>query len=414
MDRSERAPLASVPVSQRDAVTPEPAAGCLSMTVLDRVGDVEPEIWNRMLEDEPSPFLEHGFLSSLEDAGTLEIQTGWLPRIVVLERDGVVVAAVPAYVKLHSFGEFVFDQAWAHFAERNGVRYYPKLLVGVPFTPVTGRRFLTAPGEDRSQLVRLLGRALTELSEAFECSSVHVNFGTEEEIEALESVGFLIRHGIQYHWQREGAETFDDYLARFNSKRRNQLKRELRAPNDQGIELENLRGDALIGQASLAYKLYLSTVEKFVWGRKYLNPKVFELWVDRMRHALEVVVARRADTREVVAGAVNFAGPRRLYGRYWGCFEEVKHLHFNVCYYRGIRECIERGLDVFEPGAGGEHKLVRAFAPTLTYSAHWLNHPGLREAIAHHLERERAAVDDEQRILMEAMGAKKAPPSGRS
>lgn len=393
---------------RRDAGPSDPTGGSLSLKVLDRVADIDAATWNGMLGgSESSPFLEHGFLTSLEEAGTLEVKTGWIPKIPVLEREGAIVAAVPAYVKLHSFGEFVFDHSWAHFAERNGVRYYPKLLVGVPFTPVTGRRFLTADGEDRQLLVPLLGQALCELAEAFECSSVHVNFGTEEEIEALGSVGYLTRHGIQYHWQREGAESFDDYLSRFNSKRRNQLKREMRAPGEQGIRIENLRGDELEGQADLAYRLYLSTVEKFVWGRQYLNRKVFDLWTQRMRHALEVVVARRDDSGDVVAGAVNFSKGRRLYGRYWGCFEEVKHLHFNVCYYKGIQECIERGIDVFEPGAGGEHKLVRAFAPTVMWSGHWLAHPGLRQAIAHHLEVERAAVDQEQQVLKEAMGKKR-------
>lgn len=382
----------------------------LTLTVLDRVADVDRAAWDTLLGDgdDASPFLEHAFLASLEEAGTLEVSSGWIPRIPVIMRKQRIVAAVPAYVKLHSFGEFVFDHSWAHFAERNGVRYYPKLLVGVPFTPVTGRRFLTAPGEDRGRLVAVLGRALMELTEAFECSSVHVNFATADEVEILERMGYLSRHTIQYHWQREGAETFDDYLSRFNSKRRNQLKRELRAPLEQGIQIENLRGDALVGHADLAYRLYLSTVEKFVWGRQYLNRKVFDLWLERMQHSMELVIARRTGG-DVVAGAVNFAKGRRLYGRYWGCFEELKHLHFNVCYYKGIQECIERRLEVFEPGAGGEHKLVRAFAPTLMYSAHWLVHPGLRGAIAHHLEQERVAVDAEQAAMREAMGGKKLP-----
>lgn len=382
-------------------------AEALSLTVLDGVREVDPEVWNSLLGPDGSPFLEHAFLASLEEAGTLEISTGWIPRIPVLERAGRIVAAAPAYIKLHSMGEFVFDHSWAHFAERCGVRYYPKLLLGVPFTPVTGPRFLVAPEEDRNILVPALGQALRELAEAFECSSVHVNFATQQEIELLSSVGYLVRHGIQYHWQREGAETFDDYLARFNSKRRNQLKRELRAPGEQGLELTALRGEALEGQAELAYQLYLSTVEKFVWGRQYLNRKVFDLWTDRLRNTMELVVARRQDTGKVVAGAVNFAKGSRMYGRYWGCFEEYKHLHFNVCYYKGIQECIERGIDAFEPGAGGEHKLVRAFAPTIMSSAHWLVQPNLHEAIAHHLEQERAAVAHEQTMMKEAMGKKK-------
>lgn len=383
----------------------------LTLTVLDRVGDIEPQAWDRLLGDDPdaSPFLEHAFLTSLEEAGTLEIHTGWIPRIPVLRRGTEVIAAVPAYIKLHSFGEFVFDHAWANFAERIGIRYYPKLLVGVPFTPVTGRRFLTAPGEQREKLLPALGQALCEIAETFECSGVHVNFALPDEVEALEKCGYLIKHGIQYHWQREGAESFSDYLSRFNSKRRNQLKRELRAPNEQGVEIETLRGERLKDQEKLAFELYLSTVEKFVWGRQYLNQKVFDLWVKSMSHAMELVVAREKTSKEIVAGAVNFSKGARMYGRYWGCFKDYKHLHFNVCYYRGIQECIERKIDVFEPGAGGDHKLVRAFAPTKTHSAHWLQNPNLRGAIAEHLEQERLMVEREQELMRGAMGAKKEP-----
>lgn len=377
-----------------------------TLTVLERIGDVDAEVWDAMLGDGPdaTPFLEHAFLSSLEEAGTLDRETGWITRIPVLSRGDKIVAAVPAFIKLHSMGEFVFDHAWAHLSETLGLRYYPKLVVGAPYTPATGRRFLSAPGEDRKKLVPILGQALAELAEAFELSSVHVNFATEEEVELLAQAGYLTRLGIQYHWKRQGAETFDDYLGRFNSKRRNQLKRELRAPGEQGVEIEILRGEALKGQAELAFELYLSTIEKLVWGRRYLNLEVFERWTETMSHAMELVVARLEG--KVIAGAVNFARGQNLYGRYWGCFEELKHLHFNVCYYEGIRSCIERGLETFEPGAGGEHKLVRGFTPTLTRSAHWLVHPQMREMIGAHLVREREAVIAERQAMEEAMGRK--------
>lgn len=375
----------------------------VTLSVLEGVSEVAAADWDALLGPDPQPFLTHAFLSSLEEAGTLTLETGWLPRIPVLHRGERLIAAAPAYLKLNSFGEFVFDHAWAHFAERCGIRYYPKLLVGVPFSPVTGARFLTAAGESRPALLPALAHALTEIAQAFECSSVHVNFTTPEELEHLEQAGYLVRHGIQYHFQRDGALGFEDYLGRFNSKRRNQLKRELRAPGEQGIQIETLRGDALEGQAPLAFRLYLSTVEKFVWGRQYLNQEVFERWVRTLPHALELVVARKDD--RVVAGAVNFSGAGRLYGRYWGCFEEVRHLHFNVCYYAGVRNCIERGLEAFEPGAGGEHKLVRGFRPTTMLSGHWIAHGGFRDAIARHLEEERRAVAAERAAMMEAMGS---------
>ncbi len=383
-------------------------AGEATVTVLDRVGEVSPAEWDALLTAGSGPFLRHGFLSSLEDAGTLELKTGWVPRIPVVRRAGRLIAAVPAYVKLHSFGEFVFDHGWANFAERIGVAYYPKLLVGVPFTPVTGPRFLVAPGEDRPALVAALGKMLGELAGELRCSGVHVNFALDDEVETLLSLGYLERHGIQYHWHRDGAASFDDYLSRFNSKRRNQLKRERRSPGEQGLSLDVLRGSQLEGKAELAYEIYLSTVEKFVWGRQYLNRSVFDHWIERCGDELELVLARR-EGGEVVAGAVNFASPDRLFGRYWGCFEELKNLHFNVCYYRGIEECIHRGLDVFEPGAGGEHKLVRGFRPTITRSAHLILHRGLRSAIGQHLELERAAVAKEQAMMVEAMGERRGP-----
>lgn len=393
--------LASRPV----AVDADPEA--LTLSVLDRVSDVPAADWDRLLGEDPVPFLRHAFLTALEEAGTLELETGWVPRIPVLYRGSALIAAVPAYLKLHSFGEFVFDHAWAHFAERCGIRYYPKLLVGVPFTPATGPRFLTAPGEDRARILPALARALTEVAQAFECSSVHVNFTIEDEIAALEEAGYLVRHGIQYHWRRYDDEVFEDYLGRFNSKKRNQLKRELRAPEEHGVRIDNVRGEALAEHAELAFQLYLSTVEKFVWGRQYLNQGVFDRWVRTLPDAMELVLATHRASGDVVAGAVNFSGAGRMYGRYWGCFEELKHLHFNVCYYKGVRECIERKLDVFEPGAGGEHKLVRGFEPTIMLSGHWIAHPGFRDAVARHLEQERRAVDAEREAMMASRGKKR-------
>ena len=378
----------------------------VQVKLIESVREISEVDWDSMLGDDMSPFLEWRFLTALEEANTLTPDTGWIPRIPVVTRGRKVIAAAPVYIKLHSFGEFVFDHSWAHFAESHGVSYYPKVLIGVPFTPVSGRRFLTAPNEDRPKLLNALGQVIIEICKTFEASSVHVNFATQEETDALEALGFVLRLGVQYHWHRNDEVCFDDYLARFNSKRRNQLKRERRSPSQEGIHIENLRGDALEGQADLAYRLYLSTVEKFIWGRKYLNKEVFVRWVDKFRHRMELMVARRADG-QVLAGAVNFSKGKRLYGRYWGCFEEIKHLHFNVCYYRGIEECFQRSFDVFEPGAGGDHKLVRGFAPTLTRSVHWMRYEELHAAIGQYLDHERKQVLLELESLQGEMGCKK-------
>ena len=378
----------------------------VQVKLLERVSEIDELDWNAMLGDDMSPFLEWRFLTTLEESGTLTPESGWIPRIPVVTRGSRVIAAVPVYIKLNSFGEFVFDHSWAHFADSHGVPYYPKILVGVPFTPVSGRRFLTAEDENRTSLLTALGQVIIEICRTFSASSVHVNFATKEETDVLESLGFSLRLGIQYHWYRNNDTSFNDYLGRFNSKRRNQLKRERRAPTDEGIIIENLRGDELIGQADLAYRLYLSTVEKFIWGRKYLNKDVFVRWVEHFRHRMELMVARKSDGT-VVAGAVNFSKGERLFGRYWGCFEEIKHLHFNVCYYRGIEECFDRGIDIFEPGAGGEHKLVRGFAPTLTRSVHWMRLKQFHSAIEQYLDHERQQVLFELESLQEEMGCKK-------
>ncbi|MCB9651338.1 MAG: GNAT family N-acetyltransferase [Deltaproteobacteria bacterium] len=390
---------------EEPALSPEP----LTVEIVDSVGAVPAEAWDALLgpPDEASPFLQHRFLRALEEAGTLGPDTGWIPRIPLVKRGDVLVAAAPAYVKLHSQGEFVFDFSWAHFAEQAGLPYYPKLLVGVPFTPVTGRRLLTREGEDRPALMAAMGEVFEELCRAMDLSSVHVNFACEDEVAALVSQGYLHKLGIQYHWRRHGERSFEEYLGRFNSKRRNQLRRERRGFAEQGLSFSVHRGAELDdADVKTAFRIYKTTVDKFYWGRQYLNLKVFQLWAARMGDAMELVAARDANGA-IVAGAVNFASSRRLFGRYWGTFQEVRNLHFEVCYYRGIEEALERGLDVFEPGAGGEHKLVRGFEPTLMHSAHLLVDQRLHGAIGRHLEEERRRVRQEQMLMMESLGQRR-------
>ena len=381
-----------------------------TLELAESVADIDEGDWSRLLGDgaDASVFVAHRFLAAFEDAGCLGPRTGWIPRFPLIKRDGRLVAAAPAYVKLHSQGEFVYDWSWANFAEQVGVSYYPKLVVGVPFTPVTGRRILTDPDEDRDLLLQVFGEALIELARAMELSSVHVNFATEVEVQALVAAGFLHRLGVQYHWYRHDEPDFDAYLARFNSKRRNQLKRERRAVVSQGIRIENHTGGELSKkQITTAFRIYKSTVDKFLWGRQYLNRRVFELWAERLPHALEFVAAY--DERdEIVAGAVNFASGRRLYGRYWGCFEEHRYLHFNVCYYHGIDQAFRRQFDAFEPGQGGEHKLVRGFEPTLMHSAHFLVEPRLYGPLSRFLVEERSAIRRERQAMLDAMGTKRS------
>jgi len=358
-----------------------------TIELLDGVAQVAPAAWNALVGDE-SPFLEWEWLASLEDAGVVGVEQGWLPRPLVAREGERLLAACPVYVKAHSEGEFVFDFAWADAAARAGIRYYPKLLVGVPFTPVTGARFLVAPGEDRPAWIRRLGEALHQICDAHDFSGVHVNFCREEELSALAESSYLPRIGIQYHWHNAGYASFEDYLGALRSKRRNQVRRERAFVHEQGIRIEAVCGAEIPDELfAPMYRCYRSTVDQHVYGRRYLNERFFELLRERFRERLCFLVARRGD--RIVAGTTNVFKGKTFYGRYWGALEAHRNLHFDVCYYAAIEWCIERGIECFEPGAGGEQKLLRGFDAQPTWSLHLLTEPRLARAVAHHLEAER-------------------------
>jgi hypothetical protein len=374
------------------------------LELAEGVRRVPAQEWNALV-GEGSPFLEWEWLASLEEAGALTPETGWLPRPLLVREGARLVAACPLYVKGHSDGEFVFDWGWAEAAQRAGIRYYPKLLAAVPFTPVSGARLLVAPGADVGLWRRQLAAHLSHLCRANDLSGVHVNFCLPEEVEPLEASGFKLRIGVQYHWRNRGYERFDDYLAQFRSKRRNQIRRELRELERQGIGIETLAGpeipDALFPRL---HEIYLSTVEKNPWGRQYLTRRFFELLQRRFRHRLVVVIARGGE--ELLGGTINVEKGGALYGRYWGSLRKVRHLHFNVCYYAAVEYCIRRGLARFEPGAGGDYKQVRGFDAEPTFSAHFLADPRLAEAVSDYLEGERAEAREVIRTLRESSALK--------
>ena len=354
--------------------------------LLEGVAEVPREEWNELVGD-GSPFLEWEWLASLEESGAVGPQTGWGPKPLVAREGGRLVAACPVYVKGHSEGEFVFDWGWADAAYRAGIDYYPKLLVGVPFTPVTGARLLTAPGADRPLWCARLAAALREICRANQLSGAHVNFCLDDEGDALAGADFMPRLGVQYHFQNRGYRSFDDYLAGLRSKRRNQVRREQRTLAEQGVTLETLTGDQIPDELfPVMYRIYLTTIRDNPWGREYLNEAFFELLRERFRHRMCFVVARQED--EIVAGTVNVQ-KGSLYGRDWGAFRPLRNLHFNVCYYAGIEHCIREGLDRFEPGAGGSYKQPRGFDAHPTLSFHLLTDPRLAQAVAQFLERER-------------------------
>jgi predicted N-acyltransferase len=370
-----------------------------ALELVEGVASLPREAWNALVADE-SPFLEWDWLASLEQAGCASDKTGWSPRPLVAREGDRLIAAAPVYVKAHSEGEFVFDASWAHAAERAGIAYYPKLLVGVPFTPVGGARFLVAPGEDRASWVRTLGAALAELCQRSDVSGAHVCFCREDEIEPLRAVGYQLRMGVQYHWRNEGYASFEDYLERFRSKRRNQIRRERRHVAEQGVRVELLRGDAIPAALFEAmFRFYVSTVRDRPWGRQYLNRELFARVAERFRERLCFAIAFRGD--RPIAGTFNVQKGDALYGRYWGAEASVRDLHFEVCYYAAIEHCIREGLARFEPGAGGDHKQLRGFDAAITYSLHYLVEPRLRAAVERFLAGERAQVEHAQRWLLE-------------
>jgi predicted N-acyltransferase len=381
-------------VSDRSSSGPSEDREGYTFRVLERVSDVPRTAWDALVSGESSPFVEHAWLDAIEQAGCVGPETGWMAAHLTVWKGSKLLIAAPSYVKGNSEGEFVFDWGWADVADRIGVAYYPKVVVAVPFTPATGDRVLVAPGEDRAKAIGIMAGAARQWCRRVGASSVHVLFPREAEAEAWEAGGYLRRDGFQFHWFRDGAATFDEYLARFNSKQRNQIKRELRGVEGAGIEVRTLSTEEHTAEvARKMHTFYASTIERHgVWGRMYLNERFFERVVERFRDRLAWVVATDRQSGSIVGGAFNVARGPRLYGRYWGANAEVPFLHFAVCYYAGIRHCLEQKLDVFEPGAGGEHKRTRGFVPTLTRSAHWVADRRLRSILAPWLARERARV----------------------
>jgi uncharacterized protein len=332
------------------------------------------------------PFVCHAFLSALEDSGSVGPGTGWTPAPILVEDDADhLIAAAPAYLKSHSQGEYVFDHGWAEAWERAGGQYYPKLQVAVPFTPVPGPRLLGA----RPQQLLTAIEAVTVQNDI---SSAHITFIDDPGARECERRNWLIRHGVQYHWFNRGYASFDDFLASLTSRKRKSLRRERAAALD-GLEVRILRGaeiDPVEWDAMWAF--YQDTGSR-KWGRPYLTREFFDLISERMGDQVLLFLACRGGLP--IAGALNFVGADTLYGRYWGCSEEVPFLHFELCYYQAIEWAIDHGLACVQAGAQGEHKVARGYEPVVTKSAHFIPNRGFRDAVAQFLEAERAGVSAE-------------------
>ncbi len=340
-----------------------------------------------------NPFLSHAFLSALEESGSVGPGTGWQPLAVVIDgADGRPAAIAPAYAKGHSQGEYVFDHAWADAWERAGGRYYPKLQVAAPFTPVPGPRLLL---RDQALAPALIG-ALEAVTVNNGLSSAHATFVTPAQVPLFEAAGWLVREGTQFHWRNEGYGDFEDFLAALSSRKRKAIRKE-RATAQTGLTIRHLTGAEITDAQWDAFWIFYQDTGSRKWGQPYLTREFFSLAGELMADRLLLILAERDGVP--IAGALNWIGADTLYGRYWGCTQDVPFLHFELCYYQAIDAAIARGLRTVEAGAQGEHKLARGYGPVPTWSAHYIPDPNFRRAVADYLTRERAGVEADQRAL---------------
>jgi predicted N-acyltransferase len=371
----------------------------VTLRVHGAIADIDPADWDACAGPD-NPFLCHAFLEALEASGCVRPETGWAPCHFTLEDDkGRVIGCAPAYLKGHSQGEYVFDHGWAQAYARAGGHYYPKLQICVPFTPVPGRRFLLRPGTPPETGINGLIAGITEYARREELSSTHVTFCTEEEWRHAGDVGLLQRTGEQFHFENRGYGSFEDFLADLNSRKRKDLRKERQAALANDITVEILSGgDIEERHWDAMFRFYMDTGSR-KWGRPYLNRRFFSLLGERMADRVVLILARRDD--RYIAGALNLRGTDTLYGRYWGCIEEHRFLHFELCYYQAIDYAIAHKLARVEAGAQGPHKLARGYLPKPTYSVHWIRDPAFRRAVENFLAQERAQVAREIEYLEE-------------
>lgn len=380
-------------------------ADAITIQVLGDLSNIDKATWDALANPEGAPFdpfLSWDFLQALEESGCASAHKGWQPaHLIARDLKGAAVGAMLLYAKDHSYGEYVFDHAWAGAIQRGGGHYYPKLQCAVPFTPVPGRRILAQDASVESAL----GRGAIGLAQRAGASSVHATFATEEICGRLKALGYLTRVGLQYHWSNRGYATFADFLAGLSSQKRKAIRRE-RARACGGICIKRLHGDEITARDwDFFFRCYMDTGSR-KWGSPYLNREFFTLLAERMADRCVLFVAEEDD--HPVASALNLIGGDALYGRYWGRIVDIPFLHFELCYYQAIDLAIELGLPRVEAGAQGEHKLARGYVPVRTHSAHWIAHPGLRQAVARYLEAETPAVVDEAEVLMEHTPFKKS------
>jgi len=371
----------------------------LTTRVVRSISEIPEPVWNQCTVSS-HPFILYNFLLSLEESKSAVPETGWTPQHLLLYSKSEVIGTMPMYIKEHSAGEYVFDHGWAEAFHRAGGRYYPKLQVSVPFTPVTGPRLLISPDfKNQDEGKRTLALAATEHCKKIGASSLHFTFPTKQESKLLGDIGMLRRTGIQFHWRNLGYKSFDDFLTTLSSSKRKQIRRERRGAIESGIKISVLSGDDIKDHHWDSFYLFYTNTSLKKWGTPYLTREFFSLIGKRISNQIILVLAERDGLP--IAGALNFLGNNTIYGRNWGCIEEHKFLHFEVCFYRIIDFAITNKIKKVEAGAQGPHKLSRGYLPIATYSNHWIEHKGLRHAISQYLSKETTALDWEIKALEE-------------
>jgi uncharacterized protein len=362
------------------------------LEILDCLGDISADEWNSLLPAEAGPFLRHEFLSALEETGCVGGDTGWQVAHLLLKNQGALVAAIPLYLKNHSYGEYVFDWSWAQAYEQQGMPYFPKALSAIPFTPVQGSRILSAPSVDINLVQRKLAEGLKILVDQNNLSSAHVLFPQSTELESFKKQGFLLRDSVQFHWHNQGFQSFEHFLNILTMKRRKNIRRERDQVTRDRISFKHIPGNVSTDQDwEFFYRCYENTYLEHR-SNPYLSEAFFKLWAKRLPQNLHLIIAQRDQTQIAASLLVIDSDMSKAYGRYWGAIEHVSCLHFETAYYQAIEYCISHQINTFEGGAQGEHKMARGFLPTTIQSAHYIADPQFSKAVKHFLDREHQGI----------------------
>jgi len=361
----------------------------IEVSIIGAINEVTADEWNQLV-DSDNPFARFEFLNALEQYHCVGQTYGWLPQHIIVKENNQIIGASPMYLKNNSYGEFVFDWAWADAYHRSGIEYYPKLVTSIPYTPATGQRFLIKDNNRYEEISQLIINAGLQHAKTIGVSSMHWLFTNDKDTLQLKNKGLMLRLGCQFHWKNNGYTDFEHYLSFFNSKNRKKIKRERKQIQQQDIEIEIRTGQEMTDELWTIYHAFYSSTFDKKSGMATLSPGFFKALGETMAENVLVLFAKF--NNEYVASAFCIRGEKTLYGRHWGCSEEFNNLHFELCYYQCLEYCIKNGLTRFEPGAQGEHKIYRGFLPTETWSAHWIAHPEFDKVIRKHVEHEYAGM----------------------